>query len=194
MIKKYAWFCLKDFFLVWFQPMDTNKLAVAPCFLPWHCGLWTKPKTSSEMDHELDLVISDDKDTPLSPGAMEPRCKILQQLVVCFVLYWDTFLSKSFLSTWFSADYILLWNQTRVLRAIFQISWWRLTTRECRTLRSPECSGDHSMEQTDLEFRDSPASVSQVMGLKPCATTAWLSCSFQMGGLKSSVREKDTMW
>ena len=39
---------------------------------------------------------------------------------------------------------------------------------------SPGCSGTHSVDQTGLEFRNPPASASQVLGLKVCATTAWL--------------------
>ena len=33
--------------------------------------------------------------------------------------------------------------------------------------------GTHSVEQAGLELRDLPASVSQVLGLNVCATTAW---------------------
>jgi hypothetical protein len=33
------------------------------------------------------------------------------------------------------------------------------------------CPGTHSVDQADLELRNSPASASQVQGLKVCATT-----------------------
>ena len=35
-------------------------------------------------------------------------------------------------------------------------------------------SGTHSVDQAGLELRNSPASVSQVLELKACTTTAWL--------------------
>jgi hypothetical protein len=34
------------------------------------------------------------------------------------------------------------------------------------------CPGTHSVDQDGLEFRNLPASASQVLGLKACATTA----------------------
>jgi hypothetical protein len=34
------------------------------------------------------------------------------------------------------------------------------------------CPGTHSVDQTGLELRNPPASASQVLGLKVCATTA----------------------
>jgi hypothetical protein len=38
-------------------------------------------------------------------------------------------------------------------------------------LYGPDCPGDHSVEQAGLELRNVPASSSQVLGLKACATT-----------------------
>jgi hypothetical protein len=35
------------------------------------------------------------------------------------------------------------------------------------------CPGTHSVDQAGLELRNPPASASQVLGLKTCATTAW---------------------
>jgi hypothetical protein len=40
------------------------------------------------------------------------------------------------------------------------------------SLWSPGCPGTHSVDQAGLELRDPPASASQVLGLKECATTA----------------------
>jgi hypothetical protein len=40
------------------------------------------------------------------------------------------------------------------------------------SLYSPGCSGTHSVDQTGLELRNPPASASQVLGLKVCATNA----------------------
>jgi hypothetical protein len=42
------------------------------------------------------------------------------------------------------------------------------------SLCSPGCPGTHSVDQAGLEPRNLPASASQVLGLKVCATTAWL--------------------
>jgi hypothetical protein len=41
------------------------------------------------------------------------------------------------------------------------------------SLCSPGCPGTHSVDQVGLELRNLPASASQVLGLKTCATTAW---------------------
>jgi hypothetical protein len=38
---------------------------------------------------------------------------------------------------------------------------------------SPGCPGTHFVDQAGLELRNPPASASQVLGLKACATTAW---------------------
>jgi hypothetical protein len=40
------------------------------------------------------------------------------------------------------------------------------------------CPGTYSVDQADLELRDLPAPASQMLGLKACATTAWLLLSF----------------
>jgi hypothetical protein len=39
------------------------------------------------------------------------------------------------------------------------------------SLCSPGCPGTHSVDQTGLKLRNPPASASQVLGLKACATT-----------------------
>ena len=38
------------------------------------------------------------------------------------------------------------------------------------SLYSPGCPGTHSVDQAGLKLRNSPASASQVLGLKVCAT------------------------
>jgi hypothetical protein len=40
------------------------------------------------------------------------------------------------------------------------------------SLYSPGCPGTHFVDQAGLELRNPPASASQVLGLKTCATTA----------------------
>jgi hypothetical protein len=42
------------------------------------------------------------------------------------------------------------------------------------SLYSPGCTGTHSVDQAGLKLRNPPVSASKVLGLKACATTAWL--------------------
>jgi hypothetical protein len=42
------------------------------------------------------------------------------------------------------------------------------------SLCSPGCLGTHFVDQAGLKLRNQPASASQVLGLKACATTARL--------------------
>jgi hypothetical protein len=44
--------------------------------------------------------------------------------------------------------------------------------RDRVSLYSPGCPGTHLVDQVGLELRNPPASASQVLGLKVCATTA----------------------
>jgi hypothetical protein len=46
------------------------------------------------------------------------------------------------------------------------------------SLCSSGCPGTHFVDQAGLELRNPPASASQVLGLKVCATTAWLRVPF----------------
>ena len=48
-----------------------------------------------------------------------------------------------------------------------------LVFRDRVSLCSPGCPGTHSVAQAGLKLRNLPASASQVLGLKMCATTAW---------------------
>ena len=43
------------------------------------------------------------------------------------------------------------------------------------SLYSPGCPGTHSVDQAGFELRNLPASASQELGLKVCATIAWLA-------------------
>jgi hypothetical protein len=47
--------------------------------------------------------------------------------------------------------------------------------RDRISLCSPGCPGTHSVDQAGHKLRSPPASASQVLGLKVCATTAQLS-------------------
>jgi hypothetical protein len=50
--------------------------------------------------------------------------------------------------------------------------------RDRVSLCSPGCPGTYSVDQAGLELRNLPASASQVLGLKACATTAQLLTTF----------------
>jgi hypothetical protein len=55
------------------------------------------------------------------------------------------------------------------------VGFWLLVFRDRVSLYSPGCPGTHSVDQAGLELRKSPASASQVLGLKDCATMpSWL--------------------
>jgi hypothetical protein len=54
--------------------------------------------------------------------------------------------------------------------------------RDRVSLCSPGCPGTHSVNQAGLELRNLPASASQVLGLKVCATTPGFSRTFIMKG------------
>jgi hypothetical protein len=42
------------------------------------------------------------------------------------------------------------------------------------SLYRPGCPGTHFVDQAGFELRNLPASASRVLGLKACATTAWV--------------------
>jgi hypothetical protein len=54
-----------------------------------------------------------------------------------------------------------------------QIKFLLLFFRDRVSFSSPGCPGTHSIDQAGLELRNLPASASQVLELKACATTAW---------------------
>jgi hypothetical protein len=51
------------------------------------------------------------------------------------------------------------------------------------SLCSPDCPGTHSVDQAGLKLRNLPASASQVLGLKVCATTPGDACVFLRNNL-----------
>ena len=58
--------------------------------------------------------------------------------------------------------------------------------RDTVSLCSPGCPGTHFVDQAGLKLRNTPASASQVLGLKACDTTAWLAYYFK-GDLNCSL-------
>jgi hypothetical protein len=57
----------------------------------------------------------------------------------------------------------------------FGLVWFGLVFQDRVSLCSPGCPGTHFVDQAGLKLRHPPASASQVLGLKACVTTAWLS-------------------
>ena len=60
------------------------------------------------------------------------------------------------------------------------------------SLYSPGCPGTHSVEQAGLELRNPPASASQMLGLKACATTTQHGPRLFNKALKHLIRTKAT--
>jgi hypothetical protein len=56
------------------------------------------------------------------------------------------------------------------------VGWLVLVFRDRVSLCSPGCPGTHFVDQAGLELRNLPASASQVLGLKACATMPGPSC------------------
>jgi hypothetical protein len=68
--------------------------------------------------------------------------------------------------------YLFNWCKQRDLNRFFFVFFFFFRDRV--SLCSPGCPGTHSVDQASLELRNLPASASQVLGLKVCATTAQL--------------------
>jgi hypothetical protein len=62
-----------------------------------------------------------------------------------------------------------LWQPSFFFLFCFVLFFWDRVS-----LYSPGCPGTHSIDQAGLQLRNLPASASQVLGLKACATTARL--------------------
>jgi hypothetical protein len=64
-----------------------------------------------------------------------------------------------------------------------------LLFRDRVSLYSPGCPGTHFVDQTGLELRNQPASASQVLELKACATTALPKYVFRCMKVPQSERQ-----
>jgi hypothetical protein len=60
------------------------------------------------------------------------------------------------------------------------------------SLCSPGCPRTHSVDQAGLELRNLPASASQVLGLKSCATTAQLVLFLEPRTLTAKGKQPST--
>jgi hypothetical protein len=63
---------------------------------------------------------------------------------------------------------------TYLFFCLFVLGFGFLVFQDRVSLCSPGCPGTHSVDQAGLELRNPPASASEVLGLKACATTAQL--------------------
>jgi hypothetical protein len=64
-------------------------------------------------------------------------------------------------------DTVFIYFYLFIYLFIYLIFW---VFRDRVSLYSPGCPGTHSVDQAGLELRNPPASASQVLGLKMCAT------------------------
>jgi hypothetical protein len=117
--------------------------------------------------------------------------------IYCLSLWWNLFvsLSLSFLQNWDDDELYLSYgkhsesywglaglqqlavnivNIWHIKEEINFLSICLLVFQDRVSLCSLGWSGTHSVYQADSELRDPSASASQVLGLKVCATTAWL--------------------
>jgi hypothetical protein len=71
-----------------------------------------------------------------------------------------------------------------------------LSFRDKVSLCSPGCPGTHSVDQAGLELRNPPASASQVLGLKVCATTPGSESPVRMEHLQnnSASDAQESLW
>jgi hypothetical protein len=76
------------------------------------------------------------------------------------------------------------WVAFFLLFILFYFNFF-LVFRHRVSLCSPGCPGTHSVDQAGLELRNSPASASQVLGLKVCTTTAQLA--YSLLGIKPRI-------
>jgi hypothetical protein len=76
-----------------------------------------------------------------------------------------------------------------VLLFSFLFFFFFLVFRDRVSLYIPGCPGTHSVDQAGLELRNPPASASQVLGLKVCATTAQPGCQFQRSTASQTARD-----
>jgi hypothetical protein len=57
---------------------------------------------------------------------------------------------------------------------LFYFTLFYFIFQDSVSLYNSGCPGTHSVDQAGLKLRNLPASASQVLGLKGCASTAWL--------------------
>ena len=72
-----------------------------------------------------------------------------------------------------------IWSIVYIFNPVlFLFAWFLVFFQDRVSLCSPGCPGTHSVEHAGLKFKNLPASASQVLELKACAITAWLSYFF----------------
>jgi hypothetical protein len=90
-------------------------------------------------------------------GSPETWTLLHKEVCKTYLVFWEFFWGGGVV--WFG----LVW-----------LVWFGLVFQDRVSLGRPGCPGTHSVEQPGLELRNLPASASQVLGLKACATTAQL--------------------
>jgi hypothetical protein len=115
---------------------------------------------------------------------------IYLQLILCFIGQFEQHLlelcglqclecllviSCAFRTISFVWGLVLMWSLAMIWYLKFKKKIRKkyiLVFRDRVSLYSPGCPGTHSVDQAGLKLRNSPASDSQVLGLKVCATPA----------------------
>jgi hypothetical protein len=72
------------------------------------------------------------------------------------------------------------WGQIYHTEQLFGKKFFCFVFWDRVSLCIPDCPGTHSVDQAGFELRNLPASASQVLGLKECATTAQLWKNFNI--------------
>jgi hypothetical protein len=145
-----------------------------------------------------------------------PWIDILNMIFILFCFIWKmgTHIS-AYLEPGF---YSMSWNEqdseaygksrvvgTQILRRVKTFFFFFLVFWDRVSLCSPGCPRTHSVDQAGLELRNLPASASQVLGLKACATTpSWVKTFIVMitselmpkGWVEASIAGmgKNTSW
>ena len=71
------------------------------------------------------------------------------------------------------------WKEERCPVRFYCVFVCLFVFRDRVSLYSPACPGTHFVDQASLELRNAPASASQVLGLKVCATMPGTMTSFK---------------
>jgi hypothetical protein len=155
----------KWFSAIQYSSVENSLFSSIPHFLK---GLFD----SQEFNFLISLYILD-----INPLSHVGMVKIFSKSVGChFVLLTMSFALQKLCN--------VMRSRLSILVYWFGLVWFGLVWfgffQDRVSLYNPGCPGTHSVDQAGLELRNLPASASQVLRLKACATTARLICQFLM--------------
>jgi hypothetical protein len=154
----------------------------------WVFGETLKVKSISELMVELNLDLRDISNFPSTVDMLYWGCRMssrvsLEVISITFISIRGLQAERPWTSCLISvsspsAKHILLTFTFIVIPIFYNCFLFACCfLRQGFSLCSLGCPGTPSVDQTGLKLRDPPASAFQVLGFKPCATTAWLPCS-----------------